>query len=56
MPTFADTSRNLCERIAETKDRLLGETACASGDADTEILVAIHHHTVVRLDEEVGHA
>lgn len=56
MRTFADTSRNFGKRIAETEDRLLGETACAARDADTEILVAVHHHTVVRLDEEVGHA
>lgn len=56
MRTFTDTSRDFGERIAETEDRLLGETACSARDADTEILVAVHHHTVVRLDEEVGHA
>lgn len=56
MRTFADTSRDFGERIAETEDRLLGETACAARDADTEVFVAVHHHTVVRLDEEVGHA
>lgn len=56
MRTFADTSRDFCERIAETEDGLLGETAYATRDADAEILVAVHHHTVVGLDEEVGHA
>lgn len=55
-PTFSDTARDLGERIAEAKDGLLGETAGTAGDPDAEVLVAVHHDAVVRLDEKVGDA
>lgn len=52
--TFADTARELRHAVAQAKDRLLRKTPSASSNADPKILVPVHHHAVVRLNEEVG--
>lgn len=54
--TFPNTARELGHTVCQSKDGLLRETACAPGDPNPEVLVAVHHDAVVRLDEEVGHS
>lgn len=51
--TFGDASGELGHAVAEAEDGLLRETPGSASDPDPEVLVAVHHDAVVRLDEEI---